>query len=260
MARAHNARRRFACAVASTLVALCVSTTATAQTVTPDAIVRRPRFDPVALRPGQFVYQTTLERDAGTTILGTRTVTTSIANYVGTPAWLLLETRSGDATPYTDSLFTDLSGLRPLHWSAMLGASRLSAEFRGDTVFGVTNAPAGRRSIVTVIPSGAIVNTAMLETVLRLLPLQLAYEDSANVVSVTLGSNASLPTRFAVIGEDRVRVPAGTFDCWVVSVRADAGRSLYWVTKRDPIVVRAALDVPSVGGAQLIYALTRIGR
>jgi hypothetical protein len=100
----------------------------------------------------------------------------------------------------------------------------------------------------------------MLETVLRLLPLQLAYEDSANVVSVTLGSNASLPTRFAVIGEDRVRVPAGTFDCWVVSVRADAGRSLYWVTKRDPIVVRAALDVPSVGGAQLIYALTRIGR
>ncbi len=75
-----------------------------------------------------------------------------------------------------------------------------------------------------------------------------------------LASNASLPTRFAVIGEDRVRVPAGTFDCWVVSVRADAGRSLYWVTKRDPIIVRAALDVPTMGGAQLIYALTRIGR
>ena len=260
MARAHKARRRFGCAVASTLVALLVTTAASGQTIAPDAIVRRPRFDPIALRPGQFVYQTTLERDAGTTILGTRTVTTSIASYAGTPAWLLLETRSGDATPYTDSLFTDLSGLRPLHWSAMLGGSRLAAEFRGDTVFGATSAPAGRRSMVTVMPTGAIVNTAMLETVLRLLPLQVAYEDSANVVSVTLGSNASLPTRFAVIGEDRVRVPAGTFDCWVVSVRADAGRSLYWVTKRDPIVVRAALDVPSLGGAQLIYALTRIGR
>jgi hypothetical protein len=171
-----------------------------------------------------------------------------------------LETRSGDGTPYTDSLFTDLSGLRPMHWSAMLGTSRLAAEFRGDTVYGMTSAPAGRRSMVGALPNGAIVSTAMLETVLRLLPLQIAYEDSATIVSVTLASNAALPTRFAVIGEDRVRVPAGTFDCWVVSVRADAGRSLYWVTKRDPIIVRAALDVPTMGGAQLIYALTRIGR
>ena len=260
MARAHNAQRRLACAIAFALVALGVGTTSSAQTVAPEGIVRRPRFDPIALRPGEFVYQTTLERDAGTTILGTRTVTTSITNYAGTPAWLLLETRSGDGTPYTDSLFTDLSGLRPMHWSAMLGGSRLAAEFRGDTVFGMTSAPAGRRSMVGALPSGAIVSTAMLETVLRLLPLQVAYEDSATVVSVTLGSNASVPTRFAVIGEDRVRVPAGTFDCWVVSVRADAGRSLYWVTKRDPIVVRAALDVPSLSGAQLIYALTRIGR
>lgn len=260
MARAHNARRRFARAVAFGFIALCVSATSHAQTVVPDGLVRRPRFEPAALRPGQFVYQTTLERDAGTTILGTRTVSTSIASYAGTPAWLLLETRFGDGTPYTDSLFADLSGLRPMHWSAMLGASRLAAEFRGDTVFGMTSAPAGRRSMIGAIPNGAIVSTAMLETVLRLLPLQIAYEDSATIVSVTLGSNASLPTRFAVIGEDRVRVPAGTFDCWVVSVRAEAGRSLYWVTKRDPIVVRAALDVPTMGGAQLIYALTRIGR
>src|SRR5205085_6726419 len=128
-----------------------------------------------------------------------------------------------------------------------------------DTVFGATSAPAGRHSMIGTLPGGAIVSSAMLETVLRLVPLQNAYEDSATIVSVTLGSNAVVPARLAVIGEDRVRVPAGTFDCWVVAVRADAGRSLYWVTKRDPIVVRAALDVPSLGGAQLIYALTRIG-
>lgn len=247
-------------AALSVLIAVVVSAPLGAQVGVTDPLARRPRFDPGALRSGQYVYQTTLERDAGTTILGTRTISASLATYAGTPAWLLLETRFGDGTPYTDSLFTDLSGLRPMHWSAALGSSRLVAEFRGDTVFGATSAPAGRRSMIGVVPNGAIVSTAMLETVMRLLPLQIAYEDSATIVSVTLGSNASLPARLAVIGEDRVRVPAGTFDCWVVSVRADPGRSLYWVTKRDPIVVRAALDVPSFGGAQLIYALTRIGR
>jgi hypothetical protein len=172
----------------------------------------------------------------------------------------MLETRTGNgAAVFVDSLFTDM-GLRPLHWSASLGSARLAAEFRADTVFGATSAPPGRRSMVGALPSGALVSTAMLESVLRLLPLQSTWEDSATVVSVTPGSNAIVPTRLAVIGEDRVRVPAGQFDCWVVSVRADAGRSLYWVTKRDPIVVRAAMDVPSMGGAQLIYALTRIGR
>jgi hypothetical protein len=78
---------------------------------------------------------------------------------------------------------------------------------------------------------------------------------------ITLGATMVLPTRIAVIGEDRVRVPAGEFDCWVVSVRAaDATRGLYWVTKQDPIVVRSALDVPSMGGAQYVSALSRIGR
>ena len=41
---------------------------------------------------------------------------------------------------------------------------------------------------------------------------------------------------------------------------ADATRGLYWVTKRDPIVVRSALDIPIMGGAQYVSALSRIGR
>jgi hypothetical protein len=32
------------------------------------------------------------------------------------------------------------------------------------------------------------------------------------------------------------------------------------VTKRDPIVVRSSLDVPTMGGAQLVSTLMRIAR
>ena len=215
-----------------------------------------------ALRAGQFVYDNTLERDVSTTHIGTRAVSVALGTYAGSSVWVLAETRTLDAGGVsTDSLFTDTTTLRPLHWSSVIGAARLLVEFRGDSAYGGTSGPPGRHSLVTGIPRGTIVSAAQLETILRLVPLQPAWEDSASTLFVTLGSTMVLPTRMAVIGEDRVRVPAGQFDCWVVSVRAaDATRGLYWVTKRDPIVVRSALDVPAMGGAQFVSALSRIGR
>jgi hypothetical protein len=231
-----------------------------AQVQAGDNTPHRLRIPTVVIAPGQYTYETTLERNAGTTVLGTRTVGVSQTTYAGAPAWLLLETRSGDGIPATDSLFAGIVDLHPIHWSSTLGGARLAAEFRGDTVFGATSAPSGRRSMVAAIPSGTMISSAMLETVLRLLPLQIGWEDSTGTLSVSLNGNVVLPTRLSVIGEDRVQVPAGTFDCWVVGVHADPGRGLYWVTKTDPIVVRSVLDVPAMGGAQLVSTLTRTSR
>jgi hypothetical protein len=221
----------------------------------------RIRPDPRSLRPGQFEYQMTLERDVSSTIIGTRTITVAQSNYAGSPAWLLVESRLGTAISAADSLYASVDSLRPIHWGSVQGPSRLVAEFRGDSAYGATTVPGGRRSIVTGVPGGTLVSSAMLETVLRLLPLQLAWEDSAKTLSITPSASSLLPTRLSVIGEDRVRVPAGMFDCWVVAVHAgDQGRGLYWVAKSDPIVVRSALDVPTLGGAQLVSALTRFSR
>lgn len=225
-----------------------------------DTASRHPAFDVAALRPGTFVYETSLERDASTTPLGTRTVSVSQSPIAGSPAWLLLETRAGDAIPAADSLYTDLSTLRPIHWSSTIGQAKLAAEFQGDTVYAGASAPQGRRTIIAAVPPRAIASTAMLETVLRLMPLQLAWEDSTTTLSLSLSGLALYPTRLAVIGEDRVHVAAGDFDCWVVSVHTDVSRGLFWVTKRDPIVVRSTLDVPALGGAQLVSALSRIAR
>ena len=237
--------------------ALLIAAGAGAQTASDSAARHRLAFDATLLRPGEFVYETSLERDAASTILGSRTVTVARSTYASSSAWLLLETRSMDALPAAESLFVDPTGLRPMHWSSRLGQARLAMEFRGDTVYGATSAPLARRSIVTTIPSGTFVNAAMLETALRLLPLGTGWEDSAATLSVTLSGQTIVPTGLSVLGEDQIKVPAGTFDCWVVAVHADASRGLYWVTKRDPMVVRSVLDVPSLGGAQLVSALTR---
>lgn len=213
------------------------------------------RMDLSRLTPGTFTYSTVLEKDVNGTPLGNRTVSAAQTNYASTPAWLLVESRSGDAIPGVDSLFVDQT-LHPIHWGSTIGRARLSAEFRGDSLFGGTTSPGGRRSMVAGFPDGTLVSGAMLETVLRLLPLQAAWEDSAAMLSISLNAVTTLPTRISVIGEDRVRVPAGQFDCWVVSVRAgDQSRGMYWVTKQNPIIVRSALDVPSMGGAQYVSSL-----
>jgi len=240
------------------LAALTLATSAAAQVPVSDTTQHHFRLDAGALRPGQFIYETTLERNSTTTVLGSRTISAARTTYNAVPAWLLLETRSNDGIPSADSLITDVTGLRPLHWSSAQGLARLGAEFRGDTAFGATAAPSGRLSIVAVVPSGTMISAAMLDTALRLLPLQTAWEDSTTALSITLGNTSIVPVRLAVIGEDRIQVPAGTFDCWVVAVHADAARGLYWVTKRDPEVVRSTLDVPTLGGAQLVSALSRV--
>jgi hypothetical protein len=247
----------FVAASAIATIATSATTIVSAQVPVTDTTQHRFHLDASTLRPGQFTYETSLERNATTTILGSRTVTVARTTYNGSSAWLLLETRTTNGILSTDSLIADVSGLHPLHWSSTQGLARLAAEFRGDTVFGATAAPPGRRSIVSVIPSGTMVSSAMLETALRLLPLQTAWEDSTTVLSLTLSNTSIVPTRLSVMGEDRVRVPAGTFDCWVVAVHADQARGLYWVSKTDAQVVRSALDVPSLGGAQLVSALTR---
>lgn len=243
-------------------LALAAGGSARAQVDTTTHPPPRPpgQFDVSALHPGTFVYETSLERDASTTPLGTRMVSVSQSPIAGSPAWLLLETRTGDGIPAADSLYADLATLRPMHWSSTIGAAKLAAEFQGDTVYAGASAPQGRRSVIAPVPPLTIASTAMLETVLRLLPLQPAWEDSTTTLSLSLSGLVVYPTRLAVIGEDRVHVGAGDFDCWVVSVRTGVSRGLFWVTKSDPIVVRSTLDVPSLGGAQLVSALARIAR
>lgn len=224
-----------------------------------DTSQRKPTIDPTQLKQGAFVYDMSLERDASTTPLGSRTVSVSTTTYAGSPAWLMLETRVGDRIAATDSLFVDPS-IHPQHWSATLGQARLAVEFRGDSAYGATSGPPGRRSVVMVVPPRTIVSGAMLESMLRIEPIQVGWEDTVATLSVSLTGASVSPTRMYVVSEDRVNVPAGTFDCWVVAVQSEGSKGLYWITKRDAIVVRSTLDVPALGGAQLVSALTRIAR
>jgi hypothetical protein len=222
-----------------------------------DSTVRRFRIDASSLRAGQFVYQLTLERDTAVTPIGTRIVSVSEFAYGTALDWLILETRSGATTAAADSLIVTRTDLQPVHWGSTLGGARLGAEFVGDSLYGAASAPQGKRSLVATLRPGVVVNAAMLETALRLLPIQAGWQDSTTTLAVSLAGVSSLPTQLAVIGDDRVRVPAGTFDCWIVAVDAEAAHASYWVTKRDAMVVKSA---QSVDAGRLVSVLARATR
>ena len=234
----------------------------------PAAIVKRDTSatrDTTAKRDGTQRADTLVHRDSIwvhdslSVPIGGRTVSADEATYQGSAAWLLLETRTTERGLATDSLLVRRDDLRPLHWGATLGPARLSAEFVSDTaLFGATSGPTGGRSVVANVPVGALVSGAMLETMLRLLPLQVGWHDSTVSVSVTLGSNLLLPTTLSVIRQETVSVPGGTFDCWVVDARAAGAETLYWVSRQNPVVVRSIEALPNMDGARLVTELTRV--
>jgi len=56
------------------------------------------------------------------------------------------------------------------------------------------------------------------------------------------------PVQLRVTGEERVRVPAGTFDCWRMTISHSGGVIDYWVRKSDGIAVRLVERNPPPGG------------
>jgi len=257
--RRADALRRVAVAVCTSCLAL-VGPAARAQTAGGDSarsgVPHVLSVNAAAVPPGQFVYATSLAHDTASMQYGSRIVSLVAATYAGAPASLLVETRLSPTDTARDSLFVDPVSLTPLHWVGSIGPAQIAFEFRGDTAYGGTSAPTGRRSAVTIVPPGTLVSAAMLETALRALPLVPGYQDSTNTLSVNLHDETLVPTTLSVIGREMVRVPAGTFDCWVVSVHAgDRGRGLYWVSTDRHVVVRSELDVGGTPGEEYVSTL-----
>jgi hypothetical protein len=246
--------------VAAAIAAIVALPRLTAAQVPTDTALRPFRIDGSVLRAGQSVYQTTIERSGAPVAIGWRTVTLSETTYGNMPAWLLLETRVAAGPTSTDSLIVGRADLRPLHWGSILGEARIGLEFSGDSVFGAVSAPQGRRSVAVATAPGLIVNQAMLEAALRTLSLRTDWVDSTVSLSLTMGGATTVPTTLMVSAEEEIRVPAGTYECWVVVASAAEGRATYWVAKRERVVVQSVQVLASPADARVVGQLIRTSR
>lgn len=77
-------------------------------------------------------------------------------------------------------------------------------------------------------------------SIVRLLPLHDAWNGAVYVPGFPTSGYATEALR--VVGEDSVRVPAGLFDCWRVTVQSRGQHWLtLWVSKDSPVLVKAVL-------------------
>jgi hypothetical protein len=241
-----------------------VSAPAGGQTGTDTLMVALPPaprvLDGARVRPGSLVYNASLRRADSTVSIGERTVSVVPMSYAGIDAWLLLETTTGPPQyALSDSLVVERATLRLMHWGSYVDFTRGVAEFRSDSMFGGVTSPASRRTIIAPMPGNTLLTASVTEIALSIYPLALDLRDSVTVGMIDPARTMTARAEVAVLGEERVTVGAGTFDCWLVALTTDAGGPTYWVAKNDGMVVRSSRIVPESGG-MLTYELVRVSR
>jgi hypothetical protein len=87
---------------------------------------------------------------------------------------------------------------------------------------------------------GPYISGAALPLALAGVSLQPGFRGTLSVLGWAVrDDDVFTPLELRVEGEERVRVPAGTFDCWRLSIRFGGTRVLYWARKSDGFGVRA---------------------
>ncbi|PYP68352.1 MAG: hypothetical protein DMD26_02235 [Gemmatimonadetes bacterium] len=222
-----------------------------------DTTVHRLALDPTHIQAATFTYRVALTRDTVTSPIGDQRFVVTLLDYAGTPALMLARDGMEGVSATSDSLIVRRSDLRALHWTVVHGLARVAAEFTADSIFGAMSSPLGKQNVVMANPPDVLVNAMDVDAVLASLPLANGWRDSASVLVVDAGGAASAPATLAVEGEERVTVPAGDFDCWIVSLETERGSERVWVTKQGQIVVRAEQVLPDLAGAVITRVLVQ---
>ena len=117
--------------------------------------------------------------------------------------------------------------------------------------------PLGKQTIVLPNRGDIFVNAMALDAELAGLPLATAWRDSATMLVVDAGGAVLTPVSLSVEAEERIVVPAGEYDCWVVAVETERASSRMWVTKQGQVVVRSEQILPELDGATLTRILVQ---
>jgi len=212
----------------------------------------------IAVRPNTGIQPDTVARsDSAVRYLGVIEHALAEGTHGGLSSWIFTTQGVRAGVTVAESLWVDRADMHPQHWASVAGPSRLSAEFTRDSLYAAVNTPAGRKSIVAGARSDLLVNEAMTDAALSVLPIVPGYADSVAVLVVDIGACASAPARLTTEGEERVIVPAGSFDAIVVSLEAERGAARYWIDKVTHMVLRSEQSLPELGGAILRRELLR---
>jgi hypothetical protein len=167
--------------------------------------------------------------------------------FQGESAWVLTSTRGylengGTLRPPIDSIWLRRTDLMPLARASTLTVGyRLAETFVGDSAISRFDADSVTRTFKTpnVDPGGGTALTGALSIwlLMPLLPLNEHWQGNFRYVGVSnSGEPIDFRTYLRVRGSETITVPAGTFECWLVTFREASGFA-WWVSKKDGWII-----------------------
>ena len=204
------------------------------------------KVDGRQLRPGTWTYSITATGN-GKTQTSTRDLSISPATVNGAAAWLIADGRGDGAMRVADSLYLTRNDLQPLRHLLRMGPVTLLLNYSKDSVTGTATLPQGSARIAAEHKRGAMASGTMFEVYLRMMPLKTGWKGNMEMSAVGPQGNVLIPVAIAVTGEESVTVPAGTFPCFVVSIKGQGTEQKAWVSKntRDIVKVSALFTQPA---------------
>jgi hypothetical protein len=235
--------------VAAPAVALAQSKTDSASSLLDGARAGR-------LRAGKWTYVTRLMGDGQARSLGFRTLEVQSSSYDRAPAWLLVDTRKLATITLAESLYVRKADLAPLLRAAHTPDGESVTHFTRDSVSTSFTGPEGEHAVSMANVPGLVPTMYLLEALTQSAPVGAGWRASAKLAAVGRKQSGVIPVELRTVGEERILVPDGEFDCWLLSLKLGQSEQRIWVRKSDHVILKQMTPVLDMPGAavQLILA------
>jgi hypothetical protein len=218
---------------------------------------------PVAdIVPTRAVYRTIVVYQGQEQDVGNRSVTVGSVEIEGVPAWRVVTELRIEGQVTGDTVEFRRADLRPLGRRAKFGEAELTLIVDKDFARGLLLVSTNLVPLNVPLGKTPFLNYYALRTALAAWHLDSAWRSQVSILELN-DEPQFLPLTLSVVGEERVTVPAGAYDCWVVAAAGSAGRlevrERYWVSKEGGFVVRTD-EVFGDQGAHLQLQLAELHR
>lgn len=214
------------------------------------------RVNASAVAPGVWRYRTTMNTPGGERTLD-RTLTLARTTRARTAAWLIVDAQRAGEMAIVDSLWVARASLAPIHRVLTPAGGRIVTTFTGDTIKGMATTPQGTTPFLLPNRPGLIVSASMLELALAASPIARGWRSNASLLAVAPTGSGIVSIELAVVGEERVVVPGGTFESWIVETRGAPIQQRLWLAKSGRRVVKMTQSTGQPGSAPIETVLLR---
>lgn len=204
------------------------------------------------LEPMKWLYVMSLVTGESTPQrIGFRTLSLTDTTYRGAPAWLVIDSRQMHTVTYAESLYVARADLAPLYHVEHTPTGHTVSRYTRDSIrTAFDDDSAGHAEVAMAADRGALPTFYLVEALLSASPLGPNWSATARMTTIGRDTSGVVSITLRTVGQERIEVPDGSFDTWVLTLTLGKSEERLWVRKRDGVVLREEVPVSGMAGAK----------